>query len=417
MSSVSLGLTREDDHYYVVNIIENYKAKVVQWFKTLGERISTTLKAGNSIVVIGPHGVGKSVLTRYITAKFIEEQYAVIDVSTDVVTFDNALEVLNELPNALGFYDPLGITFYDSSRVLRSETALTLRDRCDYIADRVLYLRYRDVPSLITLPTELYRYTTCMDYIADVKVVNVAEYLKTVDLAAVLREVFASHASGLGCREAEADSYISYVLERHGDYSGVFPLTVYGAKRYAKNRCLHEPPDVMYREVVRELSRIYQDLYRRLFLEKWDEIRPSLSLSLSDIHLPIDVARLLPKIRRVERVIAFLQTPDTEYTKLLREEALDQLREMYHIENGDVAFRWATAPKESIVKEVFKEFKYPCRELVEKIRVIYRGLFIAYPEMVFEFAKAIAKFAYGENRAREMWLDTYVTWTQSPRWW
>ena len=89
MSTSLLGIAREGDEFYVLNITDNYKARLVHWFKDLEERIVATLKAGASVVLVGPHGSGKSVVARTIAAKFVGEYYAVIDLGVDAVTFDS----------------------------------------------------------------------------------------------------------------------------------------------------------------------------------------------------------------------------------------------------------------------------------------------------------------------------------------
>ncbi|MFN3805438.1 MAG: hypothetical protein ACK4SY_10305, partial [Pyrobaculum sp.] len=60
MSSLLLGVYRgREGDYYVLNITENYRARLVPWFQLLAERIMSSLKTGTSIALIGPHGTGK----------------------------------------------------------------------------------------------------------------------------------------------------------------------------------------------------------------------------------------------------------------------------------------------------------------------------------------------------------------------
>ena len=98
MSTSLLGIAREGDEFYVLNITDNYKARLVYWFKDLEERLVTALKTGTSVALVGPHGSGKSVVARTIAAKFVGEYYAVIDLGVDAVTFDSLLEVLQKCP-------------------------------------------------------------------------------------------------------------------------------------------------------------------------------------------------------------------------------------------------------------------------------------------------------------------------------
>ncbi|WP_258871769.1 hypothetical protein [Pyrobaculum aerophilum] len=191
MSTSLLGIAREADEYYVLNITDGYKAKLVNWFSELETRITATLKAGNSVALIGPHGAGKSVLARYIAARFVDEYYAVLDLGVDVITFDSLLEMLHEVPNALGFYDPLGISFYDNPLVPRGELGAQWARKCKYVIDRAMYLNTRDIPTLLVLPRDLFSFSPCKELVErNMKILDISEYLNRFNLRQVLEEVF-----------------------------------------------------------------------------------------------------------------------------------------------------------------------------------------------------------------------------------
>jgi len=410
VSTSLLGIAREGDEFYVLNITDNYKARLVYWFKDLEERLVATLKTGTSVALVGPHGSGKSVVARTIAAKFVGEYYAVIDLGVDAVTFDNLLEMLHEVPNAMGFYDPLGVTLYDNPLIPRAELATTWMRRCRNIIDRALYLNTRETPTLLVLPYDLFRHSICRQQIEkNMKMIDIAEYMRRIDLSAVLREVFSSHAAALGCRKSSPDAYVEYLLKRHNDLSGVFALAAYGGRLYAKQRCAAYKPERLYQDALLQLSKIYYELYQELFFPTCRAARAlstPLLLSLQGQHLPVELAHPLANVDQIARRLSILNkiTPTTETAVLAREEVLEELRTLYTPqEELDEAVRWAVAPKESVVKESLKLTikEHTCVSIHEnpaqKIRIVYRGLLALRPEYSLDFAKVIAAIALGKN--------------------
>jgi tetratricopeptide (TPR) repeat protein len=410
VSTSLLGIAREGDEFYVLNITDNYKAHLVYWFRDLEERLVATLKMRTSVALVGPHGSGKSVVARTIAAKFIGEYYAVIDLGVDAVTFDNLLEMLHEVPNAMGFYDPLGITFYDNPLVPRAELATTWMRRCRIIIDRALYLNTRGTPTLLVLPYDLFRHSICRQQIENnMKIIDIVEHMRHVDLSAVLREVFSSHAAALGCRKSSPDAYVEYLLKRHSDLSGVFALAAYGGRLYAKQRCAAYKPERLYQDALLQLSKIYYELYQELFFPTCRVARAismPLLLSLQGQHFPVELAHPLANVDQIAKRLSILNkiTPTTETATLAREELLEELWTLYTPqEELDEAVRWAVAPKESVVKESLKLTikEHPCVSIHEnpaqKIRTIYRGLLALRPEYSLDFAKVMAAVALGKN--------------------
>jgi tetratricopeptide (TPR) repeat protein len=410
VSTSLLGIAREGDEFYVLNITDNYKARLVYWFKDLEERLVASLKTGTSVALVGPHGSGKSVVARTIAAKFVGEYYAVIDLGVDAVTFDNLLEMLHEVPNAMGLYDPLGITFYDNPLVPRAELATTWMRRCRDIVNRALYLNTRKTSTLLVLPYDLFRHSICRQQIEkNMKIIDIAEYMRRIDLSTVLRGVFSSHAAALGCRKSSPDAYVEYLLKRHNDLSGVLALAAYGGRLYAKQRCAAYKPERLYQDVLLQLSKIYYELYQELFFPTCRAARAlstPLLLSLQGQHLPVELAHPLANMDQIARKLSILNkiTPTTETAMLAREEVLEELRTLYTPqEELDEAVRWAVAPKESVVRESLKLSlgEHPCISMrdspAQKIRVVYRGLLALRPEHSLDFAKAMAKIATGRG--------------------
>jgi len=409
VSTSLLGIAREGDEFYVLNITDNYKARLVYWFKDLEERIVTTLKAGTSIVLVGPHGSGKSVVARTIVAKFVGEYHAVIDLGVDAVTFDNLLDMLHEVPSALGFYDPLGITLYDNPLVPRAELATPWMRRCRYVIDRALYLNTRETPTLLVLPYELLRRSPCREQVErNMKVVDVTEYMRRIDLPDTLKEVFSSHAATLGCRTSSPEPYIDYLLKKHDDFSGLFALATYGGRLHAKQRCAAYKPERLYRDALQQLSRLYHELYQELFFPTCREAKAlstPLLLSIQGQHIPAELAYPLTNVDQIARRLSILSKiiPATETAKLAMEEVLEELRELYKPqEELAKAVEWAVSPKESVVRESLKLTlgEHPCISTrdspAQKIRVVYRGLLALRPEYSLDFAKAIAMIAMGK---------------------
>ncbi len=410
MSTSLLGIAREGDEFYVLNITDNYKARLVHWFKELEERIVATLKAGTSVVLVGPHGSGKSVVARTIAARFVGEYSAIIDLGGDAVTFDSLLEMLHEVPSALGFYDPLGITFYDNPLVPRAELAAPWMRRCRYVIDRALYLNTRETPTLLVLPYDLLRHSPCREQVEkNMKVVDIAEYMRRIDLPATLGAVFSSHAEALGCRKSTPEPYVDHLLKKHDDFSGVFALATYGGRLYARQRCAPYKPEALYRNALQQLSRLYHELYEELFFPTCREAKAlstPLLLSIQGQHIPAELAYPLANVDQIARRLSILSkiTSTAETAKLAMEEVLEELRELYRPqEELGKAVEWAISPKESVVRETLKLTlgEHPCISMgdspAQKIRVVYRGLLVLRPEYSLDFAKAIAMIAVGRG--------------------
>ncbi|ABL87658.1 conserved hypothetical protein [Pyrobaculum islandicum DSM 4184] len=412
MSTSLLGIARDGDEYYILNITEGYKSRLVYWFRDLENRISAALKIGTSVVLLGPHGSGKSVLARYIAAKFVSEYYAVIDLGVDVVTFDNLLEILPEVPNAMGFYDPLGISFYDNPHLPRAELAVPWIRRCQYIIDRAFYLNTRDIPTLLVLPYDLFRYSPCKTYIEkNSKIVDIAEYLRNIDVPSILKSVFSTHAAALGCKTSNPDPYIDYVLQKHSDLSGVFALATYGGRLYARNRCAPYKPDVLYQDVIKELAKIYYRLYRELFFPTCQIARAlaiPLLLSLQGQHIPPAIIHPLSNADRISRRLYILSRASATLDSAAREEILEELKELYQPQEEfvDIA-EWASAPKESVVVESLKLSirEDRCTNIqgspIHKIRTVYKGLMTLDYRYAIDLAKAVASIALGIDICKE----------------
>ncbi|MFN7106289.1 MAG: hypothetical protein ACK4M3_06900, partial [Pyrobaculum sp.] len=320
----------------------------------------------------------------------------IIDVGTSEDVFDNAIEVLHEVPDALGFYDPVGVTFYDSPLLVRSEAARIWKRRCGRIIDRIVYLRSLDIPTILVLPQDLYHYVPCTELLAkSVRLIDMEEYLHNVDSRRVLGEIFLSHATALGCRELDPAPYIDLILNRHEDFSGVFPLAVYGAKIVVERKCRFHDHKELYREAMRELSRLYQGLYEDLFFAENRRLVPAISLSLGGIHLPPAVAYLFPDVEKIAKRLKVLEMR-TDNGRI-REGLVEELEEFFEIDEGmwnDLM--WSASPKESVVREALRGLE-SSTDVVKDVRTIYRGLIAVDPDAVHDFAKAIAHIAWGLN--------------------
>ncbi|ACB40562.1 hypothetical protein [Pyrobaculum neutrophilum] len=406
MSTSLLGIAREGEDYVVLNITEGYKARLVRWFKELEDRLAASLKTGTSVVLLGPHGSGKSVFARYIAARFVGEYYAVIDLGVDVASFDSMLEMLSEVPGALGFHDPLGISFYDSPLVPRHELAAAWIKRCRYIVERALYLASRDVPTLLVLPYSLFRHSPCSEIVErNMKVIDLAEYLRHVDVRQALREVFSAHAAALGCRKSNPGPYVDYLLEKHGDFSGVFALAAYGGRIHAGERCASYRPEELYHRALEALSKLYYGLYREAFFPTCREaklVAAPLKLSLRGQHIPPELAFPLANVEKISRRLRILGRI-SQLDDVTREEVVEELSELYQPqEEARYAVEWASAPKESVVVEALTREMAgdPCMQTqgdaVQALRTVYRGLMALRPEYVFDFAKYTGLIALGD---------------------
>ena len=416
MSSL-LGITKEGDDYYVLNLTENFKARLVNWFGGLEERIVSMIKTGTSVALIGPHGSGKSVVARYIAARLVGEYYAVIDLGVDVATFDSMLEILHEAPSALGFYDPIGITFYDSPLLPRSEPATQWMTKCRYIIDRAMYLATRDIPTLLVLPYDLLRYSRCREAVErNMRIIDISEYLRRVDLRRVLEDVFESHAAAHGCRKT-LSQFVEYIIEKHSDLSGVVALAAYGGRYYARRRCVQSKPENLYEEALRSLAKLYYDLYSEVFFPTCQTARAlatPLWLSLEGQQLPADLAYPLANVDSIARRIALLSKLGPQEAGV-KEEVLEELKELYTPrEELAPAVKWAVAPKESIIRESLRltARENPCLLSPDNparlIRTVYKGLLVLDSEIIFEFAKVIASLSLGQGEFCMSKIGKYV---------
>jgi hypothetical protein len=116
--------------------------------------VEKRVRRGDSLLVEGAHGVGKSIAVFYMAYKAVEEGAVVIDLASDTSTFAEYLRLAKKAKWAFAVFDALTPQFYSEPEIW-SEHAALWRDSCGKILSRAEHVRRRGYPTVVFLPREL----------------------------------------------------------------------------------------------------------------------------------------------------------------------------------------------------------------------------------------------------------------------
>lgn len=354
--------------------------------------LSKRLREGASLVVVGPHGVGKSVAVGLVAYAAAEEGAVVIDLASDTSTFAEYLRLARRAGWAFAVFDALPPQFYAEPEVW-SEQAALWRDSCGRILARADYVRRLGFPSVVVLPTELA--VRCRSELAGY------ERLAVEPDAGLAREIFAKN-SDVYCGADYADA----VVERVSTWGeGVAYMALHAAK--ALQFCDEDPRGIAdrARDAYAEKLAAYVKI---LYAPSCSKARRFVSL-LAYRHLPPHIASqaahyeaVESRVRTLEKLLSLadkLAGPHREYVKILALQSAEELKRL--MRPGWVAKSIEATSGgvyEEVLKRVEEEVRRQCgivrREV--NLRVLAKA-FVIVEEAYNDLAKATVALAMGQS--------------------
>ncbi|MEM1598904.1 MAG: ATP-binding protein [Pyrobaculum sp.] len=356
----------------------------------LVEELLKLLKRGDSVLVAGPHGVGKSVAA-YTAAYLAAEEGAVaVDLAADTSTFAEYLKLAKGAKWAFGLFDAVPPGFYAEPEVW-SEHAAMWRDSCVKIVARAGYLQKRGYPVLLVIPSELT--VLCSR--------ELGKYVKIEAAPALAKDIFETN-SEVYCGE-DYSAAVANLVSQWGE--GAHYMAFYAAK--SLEYCDEDPAAVVEKAreaYVEKMAALAKSLYaptcaagRRLVLANAYRGLPPVFLSQVAYY---DVVE--QKVRTLEKLISFLERlpdPHKEYINILIFQVAEELRRLSKPRWYVRALSKGVGPLyEEALSRLVKELERQCA--VVKREVSLRTLVKAYviAHVAFQdLAEAIVALAIGAD--------------------
>lgn len=356
------------------------------------EDIAKRLREGASIVILGPHGVGKSIAIFSLAYSVAERGAVVIDLASDTSTFSEYIKLAKRAKWAFAIFDALPPQFYAEPEIW-VEHAVLWRDNCSKIIARAEYIRQRGFPSAIVLPSELA--TRCRSELSRYEKVVVKPSLE------VAREIFLQN-SEVYC----GDDYANVVVEKISEWGeGLGFMALYGAK--SLQYCDEDPA-----AVVKEARRVYverlKSFIKSVYAPTCSRGRVFVNV-LANRHLPSPIVAqsihydvVESRVRTLEKLLALIDRvtgPHKEYVKILALQSAEELRRLMRP-------TWYIKALGTKLGELYKEALLKAAEEVRRlcgialreinIRMLVKAYVIAY-EAYDDLAKSIVALALGRS--------------------
>ena len=361
----------------------------------IAEEVEKRVRKGESLQVVGPHGVGKSIAVSSVAYKAVEEGAVVIDLASDTSTFAEYLRLAKKAKWAFAVFDALPPQFYSEPEIW-SEHAALWRDGCGKILSRAEYVRRRGYPVVLVLSSELA--VRCR-----------SELLRLEKIAAkpdvdVAREIFLQNAE-VYCGEDYAGEVVTRVA-KWGEGLGYMALYVAKTLQY----CDEEPGVVIERAKEAYVEKL-ATLVKVLYAPTCSKARTFVNL-MAYRHLPSLIAAQAAhydvvdsKVRMLEKLLVLIDKvggPHREYVKILALQSAEELRRVmkptWHLRalkvGGGVLYEEAIS---RVVKEMSRECGVAPRQI--QLRTLVKAYVMAY-EAYDDLAKSIVAIAVGENPCR-----------------
>lgn len=285
----------------------------------VAEEVEKRVRRGDSLLVVGPHGVGKSIAVFSMAYKAVEEGAVVIDLASDTSTFAEYLRLAKKAKWAFAVFDALPPQFYSEPEIW-SEHAALWRDSCGKILSRAEYVRRRGYPTVVVLSRELA--VRCRSELSRFEKIAVRPD------ADVAEEIFLLN-SEVYC----GDDYAGEVVARIAKWGeGLGYMALYAAK--SLQYCDEEPDGVVEKArqaYVEKLAALAKALYAstcpraRIFVNLMAYRHLPPLIASQTVHYDV----VESKVRMLEKLLALIDKvggPHREYVKILALQSAEELK-------------------------------------------------------------------------------------------
>ncbi|MEM0484940.1 MAG: ATP-binding protein [Pyrobaculum sp.] len=358
----------------------------------LMKELEKRLSSGESVLLTGLHGVGKSVLALTIAYSALEKGGAVIDLASDTSNFAEYLRIAKRAKWAFAVFDAVPLQFYAEPEIW-SEYATLWRDNCNRILARAEYVRKNGYPVVIVLPFDLAERCKKELRLYDNIVVTAEEsiageiFAKNSDVYCgedYVKEI-SSRISQLG----EGMYYIAYSAAKSLEFCDEHPANLVEKAKMAYVEKLTALAKAIYAPSCSKAKAFIQTLHSR-------GLPPPLA-SLAIYYETVEV-----KVRTLEKLISLinkLPDPHKEYVKILALQTAEDLKKLmkprWHLralsrELGPLYNEALTKASEEVAVQCgYKPSEVSLRNLVKAYVIAH--------EANNDLAKALAAVARGGN--------------------
>ncbi|MEM4492737.1 MAG: ATP-binding protein [Pyrobaculum sp.] len=358
----------------------------------LVEELLKLLEKGVSVLLTGPHGVGKSIAAYTAAYLILERGGVVIDLASDTATFAEYLRIAKRAKWAFAIFDAMPPQFYSESEIW-SEHATLWRDRCGQIMARADYVRRLGFPAVVVLASDLA--TRCRKELAQYEKITTTPDVK------IAEEIFLRNGD-VFCGEDYAGEVVKK-LAHFGE--GLYFMAYHVAKTL--HYCDEDPEQRVKSAIDAYVERL-TTLARALYINTCTAARVFVQ-ALAARGLPPPLASLAvhhdvvdTRIRSLEKLSSLLDKlsgPHREYVKILALQAAEELKRLMRPHWQIKALSGGLGPLyEEALKKAAEEAVKKCgvKPAEVKIRALVKAFVIAH-EAGDDLAKAIIAIAVGEN--------------------
>ncbi|MGB9704403.1 MAG: ATP-binding protein [Pyrobaculum sp.] len=358
----------------------------------LMRELKKRVESGVSVLVTGPHGVGKSVLVYSTAYLALEGGAVVVDLASDTSTFAEYIRLAKKAKTALAVFDAVPPQFYAEPEVW-SEHAALWRDSCSKITNRADYVRRSGYPVILVLPTDLT--VRCRKELAQYEKIVVRPEAETAqeiflrNSEVFCGEDYAKEVAKLAAKWGEGTYYMAYHVARSLQYCDEDPVSLVEEARATYVERLSTLAQAIYAPTCRKA---------RAFVHTLNSKNLPPVLASQAVHHDLVEA----KVRTLERLMALIDKvsgPHREYVKILALQASEDLKRIMRPRWYVKALLRKADPLygEALGKAADEAVKKCGLRLGEiRLRTLVKAYVIAY-EASDDLAKAIAAVATGEN--------------------